>query len=455
MELLTSNSSSTPPHPSRHRLHASSHDGHVRRPSATQLLETPGALLTRSDLRELGLERRAIDAVFRELPVVALPGYSRPMIHAEDYLELVARHTYRDDRVRPMRRWHVASAWIARRPDGTAASATASCTGSAAANRRTSYGGSFRTKREAKARRAGSSASWPPCACPISAARADRRRGRRWRRVRRALARIRIDVAEGTRPTYRVTLWRILAAARQRDASTRSRRRRCRRSSPSSRAERPRARVDPQDARDARDGARLRRRRAEPGSRQDREAAARGAARDRRRRPPSTSSPFIDLLPPRYRLPLLVLDATGMRVGELEQLTWGDVDEPRGRWRVSQRSLEDGPGALGRRPRAAFAAVLALVPRDDRAPDGRVFHGVRRDRLRTAITRACTAAGVPAFSPHDLRHRRISLLHLGGVPWARIGEHVGQRNLAVTANTYTHVLVDESEIDYGSLVVLS
>lgn len=71
------------------------------RPSATQLLETPGALLTRSHLRGLGLERRAIDAVFRALPVVALPGYSRPMIRAEQFLELVEQHTYRDDRVRP------------------------------------------------------------------------------------------------------------------------------------------------------------------------------------------------------------------------------------------------------------------------------------------------------------------------------------------------------------------
>jgi integrase len=70
-----------------------------------------------------------------------------------------------------------------------------------------------------------------------------------------------------------------------------------------------------------------------------------------------------------------------------------------------------------------------------------------RDRLRTAIGRACTAAGVPAFSPHDLRHRRISLAHLAGVPWARIGEEVGQRDLAVTANTYTHVLTDETELD--------
>lgn len=71
------------------------------RPSATELLETPGALLTRSHLRELGLERRAIDAVFRALAVVFLPGYSRPMIRAEEFLELVERCTYRDDRVRP------------------------------------------------------------------------------------------------------------------------------------------------------------------------------------------------------------------------------------------------------------------------------------------------------------------------------------------------------------------
>ncbi len=72
-----------------------------RRPAAAKLLETNGALLTRSHLRDLGLERRAIDAVFRALPVVALPGYSRPMIRADQYLELVAQHTYRDDRVRP------------------------------------------------------------------------------------------------------------------------------------------------------------------------------------------------------------------------------------------------------------------------------------------------------------------------------------------------------------------
>ena len=157
------------------------------------------------------------------------------------------------------------------------------------------------------------------------------------------------------------------------------------------------------------------------------------------------------LLPSRYRLPLLVLDATGMRVGELEQLAWGDVDEPRGRWRVSRAVAKTGRARWVAVPPELFAAVLELCPRDDRTAERRVFHGVTADRLRTAITRACTAAGVPAFSPHDLRHRRISLEHLRGVPWARIGELVGQRNLAVTANTYTHVLTDETELAYAGL----
>jgi hypothetical protein len=73
----------------------------TRRPSVAELLETPGALLTRSHLRMLGLERRAIDAVFRALPVVSLPGYARPMVRAADYLTFVEQSIYCDDRVRP------------------------------------------------------------------------------------------------------------------------------------------------------------------------------------------------------------------------------------------------------------------------------------------------------------------------------------------------------------------
>ena len=71
------------------------------RPSAAQLLERDGALLTRGDLAQLGLTRTMVDAVFRALPVVVFEGYSRPLVQVRDYLELIERSTYRGDRVRP------------------------------------------------------------------------------------------------------------------------------------------------------------------------------------------------------------------------------------------------------------------------------------------------------------------------------------------------------------------
>lgn len=72
-----------------------------RRPTPAERLASPEAFLSRSDLRELGLERRAIDACFRGCPVVAFPGYSRPLILVRDFLEWRERCTYRNDRVRP------------------------------------------------------------------------------------------------------------------------------------------------------------------------------------------------------------------------------------------------------------------------------------------------------------------------------------------------------------------
>jgi integrase len=65
------------------------------------------------------------------------------------------------------------------------------------------------------------------------------------------------------------------------------------------------------------------------------------------------------------------------------------------------------------------------------------------------FARACRALGVPVFSPHDLRHRRISLLHRQGRSWAEIARFVGQRKLSLTADTYTHVMLDGGEVDYA------
>jgi len=161
----------------------------------------------------------------------------------------------------------------------------------------------------------------------------------------------------------------------------------------------------------------------------------------------------IRLLAPAYRLPLLWLDWSGARVASVETVLVGDYDEPARRVRLRASTTKtrvalwvDLPDAL------AEAIETSLPPRDDRDAAAPLFPGVSADRLRTAIARACKAVGVPVFSPHDLRHRRISLLHRQGRTWAEIGRLVGQRKLSVTADTYTHVLSDGRELDYPALV---
>jgi integrase len=316
----------------------------------------------------------------------------------------------------------------------------------------TCYGGSFKTKREATARKnwiAGELAAKriPDLGFAAAETRTLRTLAERWKSSR-------VDVSDGTMQTYRVALGRLL----------------------------PRLRDKPVDAIDAQtvadlvaelhaaglkkqtirktvsvlamvlDHARI-----QPNPARDKLTVKMPREERRELRPPTAEhlEAVVRLLPTRYRLPLLVLDATGMRIGELEALTWGDVDEPRQRWRVSGAVAKTGRARWVPVPANLFQAVTRLVPRDDRVPARPVFHGFGCDRFRTAITRACTAAGIPAFSPHDLRHRRVSLLHLGGMPWARIGEQVGHDDLVTTVRTYTHVLADEGELDYATLLNLS
>lgn len=49
-------------------------------------LRQPVAVLSRTDLRVLGYERRAVDAIFRASPVESWPGYSRPLLRVSDFL---------------------------------------------------------------------------------------------------------------------------------------------------------------------------------------------------------------------------------------------------------------------------------------------------------------------------------------------------------------------------------
>ena len=162
----------------------------------------------------------------------------------------------------------------------------------------------------------------------------------------------------------------------------------------------------------------------------------------------------LGLMPRLYALAVLVLDAAAC-------VSANSRRGARGAATSTSRIHAGASGAPSRKARRGrwislppdlFAAVLAtLPPREDRTPDRPVFRRLTQERLRTAIARACKASGTPTWSPHDLRHRRISLWHRQGETWALIGARVGQRSLSVTADTYTHVLLDDRELDYARL----
>lgn len=186
-------------------------------------------------------------------------------------------------------------------------------------------------------------------------------------------------------------------------------------------------------------------------------------ARDKRVKLPAEDRPEVNpptadhvlavygAIPTSYKLPLLMLDATGMRVNELGSLTWGDVDQHEQRWRVSKAAAKTRRARWVPVPTALFEAMNNLCPPEDRELGARVFSEFGDDKFRTAITRACRATGVPHFSPHDLRHRRASLWHLGGMPVAEACAKLGH-SAQVHLGLYAHVLLDRTEIEYANLL---
>lgn len=159
------------------------------------------------------------------------------------------------------------------------------------------------------------------------------------------------------------------------------------------------------------------------------------------------------LLPSKHRLALLWLDWSGARVSTVDTIIIGDYDEPRRRVRLRAAASKTGRALWVELPDVLAEAIERMLPpREDRNPDARLFSSSGTDSIRTSIAKACRAAGVPLWSPHDLRHRRISLLHRQGRTWAEIGALVGQRSLKVTSDTYTHVLIDGRELDYAALL---
>jgi integrase len=159
--------------------------------------------------------------------------------------------------------------------------------------------------------------------------------------------------------------------------------------------------------------------------------------------PPSAEQveTILEHSPKRCRLPLSVLEQTGMRVGELAALEWRDVDVAGSRFRIRQ-----GKTASARRwvavPSWLMVEIQETCPPDDRTLERRVFPGLTPSVLGNVMHRACKAAGIVHYSPHDLRHRYASVKIAEGVPVTQLAAQLGHSRKSLTLDTYSHVLLD-------------
>ena len=148
---------------------------------------------------------------------------------------------------------------------------------------------------------------------------------------------------------------------------------------------------------------------------------------------------------------LATLTLAGLRIGELLELRWRDVDLIAGTITVRQSKTDAGVRRVDVLP--ALSAILASLPR--RGPNDRVFatsngtaHGpsnLRRRVLAPAVklanVRLEEAGEVPLpehLTPHKLRHTFASLLVALGEDPGSVMDQLGHTDAKFTLSVYRH-----------------
>ena len=90
--------------------------------------------------------------------------------------------------------------------------------------------------------------------------------------------------------------------------------------------------------------------------------------------------------------------------------------------------------------------IEETCPPEDRVGERAVFQGFTADVAKNVMARACKAAKIPHYHPHDLRHRRLTLWHLQGVPARVVSDRAGHARTSMSLDVYSHVLLDAREI---------
>jgi integrase len=158
---------------------------------------------------------------------------------------------------------------------------------------------------------------------------------------------------------------------------------------------------------------------------------------------PPTARQFAALLAaalPARRLALVLMEQTGMRVGEVVSLAWGDVDVAEAKIRLRRRNVKTSRPRIVQVPPWLMDRIAATCPLEDRTAERRVFPGCAENGYGKVIARACKLAGIPHFHPHDLRDRRASIWHHEGVPLREVAARIGHSKPSMTLDVYTAVL---------------
>jgi integrase len=148
---------------------------------------------------------------------------------------------------------------------------------------------------------------------------------------------------------------------------------------------------------------------------------------------------------------LAALEQGCTRISETLAVTWGDVDVAGSRVRLRARETKRSRARFAELPPWLTGVLADLCPPEDRTPERRVFQGLTVNAVRNAMRRACTAAQIPHYHPHDLRHRRATIWHHRGMPSRELAERGGWTKASLPLDVYTAAMpvleVDAAELE--------
>jgi integrase len=158
--------------------------------------------------------------------------------------------------------------------------------------------------------------------------------------------------------------------------------------------------------------------------------------------PPSAehTTAILGAMGEKYRLAFVTIEQGALRLGEAVNLRWGDVDVAGLRLRLPRSTTKRDRARWVYLPEWLMAAIDAICPLEDRVPERPVFQGITEATFYQAMSRACRNAKVPHYSPHSLRHRRITIWHQSGVPARELAERAGHSKPSMSLDVYSHVM---------------